>query len=435
MIDRMLRPAQAAAFLGITVRTLQRWADSGKIPLAYRTPGDARRFRENDLERWRAAAAEQVASNQKTAAEINTALGNGARYTPTFGKVRPGRKRRYFGSLEVHDNGVFYAYWYNANLKRVQGKSLHTRDPGEARRLFLEHQAAGPPGTRGGANAPMTVGLCLDEYYAEHVEKNVVDTDRQADAIAHLKAFFGPTKPLAEIDIPASRAYARARRCGLIGGGSRRPDRRGSDSTIRRELVVLKAAAHHAKRWKRIDVVPSFELPVERPGERVKWLTKEQISTALENASGRLRDFIELAYYLGARRRSVERLLKSQVDLKHGTIDLHPPGTRVTKKRKPKVPIFPSIRPTVERLMAEGTSPYLLGAPRSAYREFVSLMDILGIDAHPHMLRHSRATHLLQDGESLYKVAKLLGDTVKTVESVYGHYDVEFLQTTSTLES
>jgi hypothetical protein len=30
-------------------------------------------------------------------------------------------------------------------------------------------------------------------------------------------------------------------------------------------------------------------------------------------------------------------------------------------------------------------------------------------------------------GESIYKVGRLLGDTVKTVETVYGHYSPEFL--------
>jgi site-specific recombinase XerD len=43
------------------------------------------------------------------------------------------------------------------------------------------------------------------------------------------------------------------------------------------------------------------------------------------------------------------------------------------------------------------------------------------------MLRHSRATHMLMDGESIYKVAKLLGDTVSTVEKRYGHVSVEYL--------
>jgi site-specific recombinase XerC len=49
------------------------------------------------------------------------------------------------------------------------------------------------------------------------------------------------------------------------------------------------------------------------------------------------------------------------------------------------------------------------------------------------MLRHSRATHMLMDGEDPYKVAKLLGDTLATVERVYGHYDVDYLKTDSSL--
>jgi hypothetical protein len=34
---------------------------------------------------------------------------------------------------------------------------------------------------------------------------------------------------------------------------------------------------------------------------------------------------------------------------------------------------------------------------------------------------------MLMDGESIYKVARLLGDSVKTVEQSYGHYSVEYL--------
>jgi site-specific recombinase XerC len=49
------------------------------------------------------------------------------------------------------------------------------------------------------------------------------------------------------------------------------------------------------------------------------------------------------------------------------------------------------------------------------------------------MLRHSRATHMLMDGEDPYKVAKLLGDTLATAERVYGHYDVDYLKTDSSL--
>ena len=41
---------------------------------------------------------------------------------------------------------------------------------------------------------------------------------------------------------------------------------------------------------------------------------------------------------------------------------------------------------------------------------------------------------MLMDGESVYKVAKLLGDTVQTVERTYGHHSVEYLETQSTVE-
>jgi site-specific recombinase XerD len=51
------------------------------------------------------------------------------------------------------------------------------------------------------------------------------------------------------------------------------------------------------------------------------------------------------------------------------------------------------------------------------------------------MIRHSRASHLLQDGEDLWKVARLLGDTVATVERVYAHVLPEHLMTESKLEA
>lgn len=41
--------------------------------------------------------------------------------------------------------------------------------------------------------------------------------------------------------------------------------------------------------------------------------------------------------------------------------------------------------------------------------------------AHPHALRHTYATHLLEAGTPIHHVAELLGDTVATVEKTYSH--------------
>jgi len=47
----------------------------------------------------------------------------------------------------------------------------------------------------------------------------------------------------------------------------------------------------------------------------------------------------------------------------------------------------------------------------------------------PHVLRHTRATHLLQQGVHPKAVADLLGYDVTTVLRVYGHACPDYLET------
>lgn len=336
--------------------------------------------------------------------------------------------------IEAHDNHTYYVHWYDENAGRTRRETLATTDREEARRRFASWLATGSRSSQSIGTAGVTVHQALAWYVFQHVEPNTADPARQKHAIAHLRRFFKPDDLLANVDIAQSRAYAAARREGLIGGGAKRLNKVGSDSTIRRELNVLIAAGAHALKWKRIsaDHLPQVELPSEQRGTQVEWLTKDQINKALKKAEGPLRDFILLAYYWAARRKSIERLTKPQVDLRQSTVDLHSPGARVTRKRRAKVPIYPEVRPTVERLMTSEGHSLFPGTP-SFYKPFRKLMKSLGITAHPHQLRHSRATHMLHDGEDIYKVARLLGDTVQTVEKVYAHSSPAHLQTKSNL--
>lgn len=332
-------------------------------------------------------------------------------------------------------NGIAYVNWYEPSTRRTKRESLDTKDNGVARLRFAEWlSAGGPERSRAPGGVGITVAAALEHYDKEHVEKKVVDPGRQRDAMAHLRAFFADT-PVRDVTVVLTRAYAEARRSGHVGGGSRRPDKRGSDSTIRRELNVLVAAANHCVKMDHMPATdaPRVELPTEHRGDEVKWLTKDQLRAVFDAAGGDLRAFIRIAYYTAARRRSIERLRKAQVDLKNSRIDLGA-GLARTKKRRPIVPLYPEIRPDVERLLMESETDWLFGAPRDFYRDFVALAARLGIEAHPHMLRHSRATHMLMDGEDPYKVAKLLGDTLQTVQRVYGHHCPDYLATESRVE-
>jgi integrase len=315
--------------------------------------------------------------------------------------------------------GVFYANWYEPASEKATGRtrtlSLRTASDSEAAVRFAAFLVRGAtyfstdPAFRG-----VSVLECLDAYELDHVNLHVTDKTRQIIAISHLKKHFSGMS-LKDIDIPASRGYAECRRLAHI-----------SDSTIRRELGVLYAAARHALKWRKIAHadMPSMELPREPRPDEALWLTKSEVDAVYNVAEGAVKDFIALAYFTASRRAAIEDLKAEQVDLDRARINLHAAGSPDTKKRRPIVPIHPKIMPICRKLVTGAENGFLFGPPRDFYTPFRMTCHKAGIDdrrSHPHVLRHSRATHLLMDGVSIFNVAKLLGDTIQTVSRVYGH--------------
>lgn len=348
-----------------------------------------------------------------------------------------GRKRRTIPWLDQRGD-IYYVFWTDEETGKTKRLTLRTTDAVEAQQRYAAFLAEGH-GIFNPKPGGLTVRQALEQYKTEHVERNVIAKRRAAYAIAHLKAFFKDT-PLSEVDIPASRAYADARRSGQIGGGEKHLGRSrvGSDSTIRRELGLLVAAANHARKWKRIthDDMPSIDRPPEAYQE-ARWLTKDELRQAIDLCDDlRLKAFIQIAYYTAGRRRSIETLRKDQIDLRQGRINLRGSNETVlqckSKKRRPIVPLFSEIRPVVERLMSESSNEWLFGDPNSMYVRYTKHMKRINLEhkGHPHILRHSRATHLLQRGASIYDVARLLGDTILAVDRVYGHHSPEHLADT-----
>lgn len=360
------------------------------------------------------------------------------------------RPKRQAPWLERRDHGTFYAHWYNDAARRVDRLSLRTTDPEEAQNRFAEFLLNGRDIRNARPRGEITVARALDDYYEEHVLAKCAAARRQGDAIAHLKAFFGD-RLLSDVDVPASREYARARIAGLVGGGSRRKDKTGSPATVRRELNVLVAAANHALWMKRTKTVVAVDLPPERrlgPDDEAPYYTQDELDRIFSTAAkmdaerresaaaadedaprGDLEAFIRLLYQTGARRKSIEDLTLPQVKRRERRIILQPAGKRTTKKRQPIVPILKAMEPALEYLI-DDAARHRLFEFADYYRPYKECCARAGIEEgrrHPHIMRHTRATHLLQEGKSLYDVAKLLGDTVATIERVYGHHSHEHL--------
>lgn len=351
--------------------------------------------------------------------------------------ARPKRETPWFGRRGDKNNGIFYAFWYNADKRAVDKVSLATSRRDEAEVKFADFLLNSRDIRAPRSAGELKIARALDDYYEEHVLEKCAAHRRQAEAIAHLKEFFGD-RPVSAVDIPASVDYANARKAGRIGGGRRCKNKVGSPSTIRRELNVLVAAVNHARKRKRTTVQPFVELPPEKrlgQDDEAPYYTREELKRIFDEASRfdiendtDVEPFIRLLYQTGARRKSIETLTRDQVKMDTRRILLQKPGKKATKKRQPIVPILTSMEPGLKSLMAGNAQKLFEQA--DYYRHYRKVAEAAGIDEdrrHPHIMRHTRATHLLQDGKSIYDVAKLLGDTIRTVEQVYGHHSAEHL--------
>lgn len=326
--------------------------------------------------------------------------------------------------------GVWYACWYDAAERRTRRVSLRTGDAAQAQARFAAFLTEGAA-LHAQRPARMTVSQALADYQAERVPQ-LVAGQRRVQQITNLREYFGEAKAMADVTAADCRAYAAWRQKDGMAA-----------STVYGELALLTAAANLAVKYKRMppDQTPMVELP-EVPESEARWLTKAEFA-ALRAAAARLadekpdrtmpdvRDFIDLAYYTASRRTAILLLEKFQISFTKdaagqivgGKINLDKPQWKKTRKKRPVVPIDPAILPTVVRLVTTAPGTRLLQCGPRIDKAFALVVEEAGLeDVTPHALRHSRATHLLQDGVTPWAVAGLLGDRLETVMRTYGHH-------------
>jgi integrase/recombinase XerC len=225
-------------------------------------------------------------------------------------------------------------------------------------------------------------------------------------------------------------------------------------STVRLRFAALRTFYKHAVREGKIQSNPAAGLTLPKLARRLPvFLNQEQVVSLLDaprqlwekkQKSERqgtiswqiLRDTAWLEFFYSAGLR-----LSELVNLKRRDVDLHQGTARVLGKGR-KERLCPLGGPAVRAIEA-----YLAACPFDDEALFVSgqgrplngrtiqlglkrYLAFAGLDAHltPHKLRHSFATHLLDQGADLRSVQELLGHSQVTTTQIYTSVSVERLK-------
>jgi len=220
-----------------------------------------------------------------------------------------------------------------------------------------------------------------------------------------------------------------------------------SSRTVNRKLSTLKAYFRFLMRREYIDHNPTDKVPAPKNGQRLPAnLKKEEVQRLFdlipfeEGFTGmRNRLLLELLYATGMRRSEAIQLRVKDVDLsrkhllikgKGGKERLLPLSQDMAKKMEAylegRQQEFPEVTGGHFFVTDKGRPFY----PKLAYRivkkylSMVSTNEYLG----PHVLRHSFATHLSENGADLNAIKALLGHSSLASTQVYTHNSIERLK-------
>jgi integrase len=325
--------------------------------------------------------------------------------------------------------------------------------------------AGNGPGDSAHFSDPASVAIAdiLHLYARDKGSSNARPRELMA-MITRLNAFWGEYA-VADVKGVTCREYAR---------------QRAAKIAARNELSLMRAAIRHWHREHTLTVLPMVTLPSPNPS-RVRWLQRAEAARLLwcawracqtmppgrtkrasrpqamqggrtARATARhLARLILIGLYTGTRPGAILSLhwepndSGGWVDLQAGVLYRRRDNERQTRKRKPPVRISRKLLAHLRRWkrIDDALPPRHDSAgrplPRSvvhwngepvtkvnkAFRHIVANAG-LGPEVTPHVLRHTRATWMMQAGVDRWEAAGSLGMTVDMLESVYGHHHPDF---------
>lgn len=261
------------------------------------------------------------------------------------------------------------------------------------------------------------IGYTLEDYLIEKGD-NIQSVKTLEQAVKHLLMFWGG-KPLSYITEGTCNGYYRFRNelC------KQRNDRDISNSTVGRELRVLRAAVNRDKDMGRISNPVKIFIRSEHY-KSTKIPDRRDVIMLARASRGITRQYILIAYYTGARKGAVLDLRWCQVTNTH--IDFNDPE-KLSNKKRSHIPMHRKLKSFMRIWKKRGTQLghviHINQRPvKDIKKGFQTARDKSGVDVTPYSLRHAAAVQMLTNGVNVYDVARWLGNSVDMVEKHYGHY-------------
>lgn len=213
--------------------------------------------------------------------------------------------------------------------------------------------------------------------------------------------------------------------------GARRPGGRLSQPTIARKVAALRAFIRFTRGPEH---VPDLPFPT-RAGRRLPDAPKtREIETLVDSFDGddplslRNRALVEIVYSAGLRASEAVGLDLGDVDFEQELVHI-----RNGKGAKDRVvPLGEQAGAMIAQYLHDARPQLVRGAQNalfvSARGKRLDTSTLRRITPHPHRLRHSFATHLLEGGADLRTIQELLGHSSLSTTQMYSHVDAKRLR-------
>lgn len=218
-----------------------------------------------------------------------------------------------------------------------------------------------------------------------------------------------------------------------------------SATSVNRKISALKTWFRYLIKEQVVAESPMGKIVAPKAGSKLPVFVEQKhmnnLLDAIDFDEGfegvRDRLILELFYHTGMRQAEL-------IGLRHTDVDFHTNSLKVLGKRNKEriIPIGPELQTAIQSYVvakrAEGfTSEYLLVTvkgrklyPKLVYRvvnRYLSLVTSVGKRS-PHVLRHTFATHMLNNGADLNAIKELLGHANLSATQVYTHNSFEKLK-------